>query len=228
MGVADQMADQMADQNMPVGQSEEEKRRRRLLWLLLGAAIVLLFLLFVVCSGGGEDDPVAAPTTTTTVPVTAAPTTVRSAAAPTAPAPPLPTTTVVATTQPAPTTTTEPGPIDVSGVWAFLIDVTKATGICSGEENEKVQAEEVTIHQDGAVLIVTGLNETDPPWQGEIVGNTVTFGGERDEDRGRTTAMFTLTVDDDGATFTGEEVWAWTGPGGSCSNSLSEVSAHRG
>ena len=225
----------MAEQNVPVGPAaghaeEEEKRRRRLLWLLFGVAIVVLLLLFVVCSGGGEDDPVVAPPTTTAVPAAAAATTTTVPSAPptTTPPPASPAATVVATTQPTTTTTTEAGPIDVSGVWAFLIDVPKATGICCGEENEKVQGEEVTIQQDGVTLTVTGLNETDPPWKGEIVGNTVTFGGERDEDRGRTTAMFTLTVDDDGTTFTGEEVWAWTGPGGSCSGSLSAVSAQRG
>ena len=75
--------------------------------------------------------------------------------------------------------------------------MTEAKGICSGETDEKVEPDEVTIRQEGVTLTVTGLNATDPAWQGEIVGNTVTFGGERDEDRGPTTALFILTVDDD-------------------------------
>ena len=183
---------------------------------------------------GGEEPVVAPAPATTAPPATPAPTTTTTAA-PATPAPtttaaptttPAPTTTTPPTT-PAPTTTTQPGPIDVAGVWAFLIDVTRARGICSGEEDEKVQDEEVTIRQDGTTLSVTGLNRDDPPWEGEIVDNTVTFGGERDEDRGRTTAMFTLTVDDAGTMMSGEEVWAWSGPGGSCRNSLSEVTAER-
>ena len=231
----------MAEQNPTAGRgddrAEEDKRRRRLvLCLLFGAAILVLFLLFAVCSGGGEDDPVAVPVTSTAAPAAAPPTTAPATLPPatapptTTPVPttqPAATTTAVPTTQPPATTTTEPGPIDVSGVWTFLIDVTEAKGICSGETDEKVEPDEVTIRQEGVTLTVTGLNATDPAWQGEIVGNTVTFGGERDEDRGPTTALFILTVDDDATTLAGIEEWGWTGPGGSCPGSLSEVTAER-
>lgn len=213
---------------------EEERKKRLFLWLWFAVGLLLLVLLFVVCAGDGEDEPVALTTTTTTT-TTAAP-----AAAPTpATAPttasvapiatPAPTT---ATPPPAPTpteptTTTEAGPIDVSGEWTFMIDVTETRGACAGEENEPVGQETVTISQDGDILTVTGLNGTDPPWQGQIVDNTVTFQGERDEDGGRTVAFFALTVDDDGTRLTGIEEWTWSGPGGNCPDSLSTVTAER-
>jgi len=208
----------MAEHDVPVGRgdsdSDEEKKRRRrfVFWILFGAAILLVVVLLFVFSGGEEDAPAAAPPTSTAAPTTTAPTTPASTSAP--------------TTQPA-STTTEAGPIDVSGVWTFLIDVTEAKGTCSGEEDEKVEPNEVTIRQDGVTLTVTGLNNTDPPWQGEIVANSVTFAGERDEDGGRTIAAFTLTVDDAAATLAGIEVWSWSGPGGGCADARSEVSAVR-
>ena len=123
--------------------------------------------------------------------------------------------------------TTEAGPIDVSGVWTFVIDVTETRGACAGEEDEPVDPDTVTIEQDGDVLTVTGLNGNDPPWSGQITGNQVTFAGERDEDDGRTTALFVLTVDDAGTVFGGIEEWTWSGPGGSCPDSLSDVTADR-
>ena len=105
--------------------------------------------------------------------------------------------------------------------------MTETRGACAGEEDEPVEADTVTIAQDGDLLVVTGLNGTDPPWTGQITGNEVTFAGERDEDGGRTTALFVLTVDDAGSVFGGIEEWSWKGPGGSCPDSLSDVTANR-
>ena len=227
MGDEDAGADSYAATAQPPTSDEEqeEKKKRRFLWLWFAAAFLLLLLLFVVCTGDDEDEPVSLAVTTTTTRVPApAPT-----GAPTLPAPAPATTSAPATTTQAPaaTTTTEPGPIDVSGVWTFIIDVTKTGGACAGEEDEPVDPKTVTIKQEGDVLTVTGLNGTDPPWQGQIVDNTVTFAGERDEDRGRTVASFTLTVDEATMQLTGIEEWTWSGPGGTCPGSLSEVSAER-
>ena len=213
---------------------DDERRRRRLLWVWFGLALVILMLLFVVCTSGNDiSEPAALPAATTTT------ATAIGLPAPTSPAPerdsvttgaPTPVTTrappPVATEAPPPPTT-EAGPIDVSGVWTFVIDVTETRGACAGEEDEPVDPDTVTIEQDGDVLTVTGLNGNDPPWSGQITGNQVTFAGERDEDDGRTTALFVLTVDDAGTVFGGIEEWTWSGPGGSCPDSLSDVTADR-
>ena len=213
---------------------EDERRRRRLLWLWFGLALVILMLLFVVCTSGTDNSapaPVPAARTTTAAGV--------ALPAPTSPAPepdivttraPAPARTGaprLATTAAPPPPTTEAGPIDVSGVWTFIINVTETRGACAGEEDEPVDPDTVTIQQDGDVLTVTGLNGTGPPWFGQITGNQVTFAGERDEDDGRTTALFVLTVDDAGTVFGGIEEWTWSGPGGSCPDSLSDVTANR-
>jgi len=56
---------------------------------------------------------------------------------------------------------------------------------------------------------------------------TFTFGGTRPEDGGLTTANFTMTISEDGNSLEGIELWSWQGPGGSCLNSESDVTAVR-
>lgn len=141
--------------------------------------------------------------------------------------PPPATPALATTTEAFATTTTEAAPLDISGEWTFLIDVTETRGACAGEEHDRVDPETVTIQQEGDLLTVTGLNGNDPPWTGQLVDNMVTFSGERNEDGGRTAAKFILSVDDAASRLTGIEEWTWSGPGGSCPDGLSEVSAQR-
>lgn len=213
---------------------QEERRRRAILWLLLAFLVIVLILLFAVCADS-NDEPAAAPAPTTTTTATPSPTTATptpdvvntSAAGPTTVPSSPPATTLRPPTTTALSPTTQPGPIDISGTWTFLIDVTEATGACDGEEGDRVDPDTVTIAQEGNVLTVTGLNGEDPAWVGEILGNDVIFNGERNEDSGRTIASFIMTVDDAATVMSGIEEWTWSGPGGSCPGSLSEVSAER-
>ena len=208
-------------------EGDEDKRRRFLIWIILGVLLLILILLLSLCRGS-DDDPVAvAPTAATTAaPSAEAPTATTIGAA----APAATTTTVAAptaTTPPDTTTTTRAPTID--GVWTMNVDVTVATGACGGEEDEDFTPDIVTIRQDGDTFTLLGLGF--PPqeqlWQGRVDGNLVTFGGERTEDDGTTTASFTMEVDFENLTMTGKEDWTWEGPGGTCPNSESAVTAFR-
>ena len=64
-------------------------------------------------------------------------------------------------------------------------------------------------------------------WEGRIDGNVIPFGGIREEDDGTTSAAFTLEVDFEIMSMTGKEEWAWEGPGGTCPDSQSIVTATR-
>ena len=212
------MADEAA--HVAEDQEEEKKRRRLIIWILFGAAVLILVLLLVLCSS--DDEPIAAPTTTTTTTTTtAAPTT--TAAAPTTTAPPTTTTTA------PPETTTTTAVLMVDGVWSFTVDVTVATRGCRGEENEKPYHRTVTIITDGEKFTAVGLGNPrdEQVWEGEIEDNVIMFGGSRREDDGVTTALFTMTIDEQFETMTGIEEWTWKGPGGPCDDSLSEVTAAR-
>lgn len=203
------MADDLAP-NQPT--QDEDKRRKRLLFLFLFLLLVVVFVVvFFVASSG--DEPVAA--TTSTQPTAPAATTTSD--------PQTTTTTLAAST----TTTAAP---TVSGVWDMTVDVTVAMGACSGKEghpDDEIEPDIVTIDQDGGSISVLGLGypKDTQVWEGTIEGNTVTFGGTREEDDGITTALFTMTVDYVAGTMSGIENWTWEGPGGTCPGSESEVTA---
>lgn len=130
---------------------------------------------------------------------------------------------------PAPPPPPDPEPdalIDISGNWTFTITVTVETGVCSGETGVP-QNDLVSITQDGTTLSVSGLGGANDPWIGDIADRSVTFGGTRPEDGGLTTAVFTMILADGEQALTGTEAWSWTGPGGTCPNSASDVTAQR-
>jgi len=196
---------------------DDDRRRRFLLWLLL-ALILLLFLVFVRSCGSEGDDESSVPPGGDGASADVGSVTV----APTEPAP----TTTDAPEQPAPT---EPPAPTIDGVWSMTIDVSVATGACAGEETETAVPDTVTFTSDGNALEVLGLgNPVDEQiWSGTVDGTVVTFGGERNEDDGVTAASFTLEVDFDSMVMTGREDWDWTGPGGTCPGSRSDVTATR-
>lgn len=112
----------------------------------------------------------------------------------------------------------------------MIVDVTVATGACAGEEEEtrdEIEPDLVTIVQEGDSITVVGLGypKDSQVWQGEIDGDRVTFGGVREEDQGVTTASFTMVIDFTAGTMSGVEAWTWEGPGGSCPENESEVTA---
>jgi len=110
----------------------------------------------------------------------------------------------------------------------MLVDVTVATGACAGEgEDNDIEPDLVTIAQEGdsITVIELGYPKDTQVWHGAVDGATVTFGGVREEDQGMTTASFTMVVDFAAGTMTGVETWTWEGPGGSCPESESKVTA---
>ena len=118
-----------------------------------------------------------------------------------------------------PPPSTAPPPLDVSGVWNFDIVVGDNCG------PEPPYSRTVTITQTGAALKVTGIGDPGEVWVGSIDADTVTFGGDREEDKGITVATFTMTVDATGLKMGGSEDWSWTDGSSSCPNGISDVEA---
>ncbi len=176
---------------------EDEDRRRKAIFFWILSGVALVILIVIVFSLSGSGDD--APLAGTAPPETAPP---ETAAAP------------------------EP---TIDGIWTMTIDVTVATGACRGEEGEEVTPDTVTIRQDGDTFTILGLGfpKEEQVWQGRIDGNLVTFEGKRSEDSGTTAATFTMEVDFENFTMTGREDWSWEGPGGTCPNSESLVTAVR-
>ena len=107
----------------------------------------------------------------------------------------------------------------VAGDWDFLVTV---TNLC---EPEAPWTARVTITQEGALLTVVGLGGPNT-WHGGVEGSSVEFGGDRPEGGGTTTAVWTMTLSEDGQTMEGIEIWSWSSPGGLCSGT-SVVTATR-
>ena len=124
-------------------------------------------------------------------------------------------------------------PVDVddtslSGGWTMIVDVTAATGACAGEELEPVDTIQVNITQQGNSMTITGPfgDAGSQNLNGNLTSGVVSVGGSYPEDGGTTTATHTLTVVS-ADSMSGTEAWSWTGPGGSCPGSTSDVAAFR-
>lgn len=106
---------------------------------------------------------------------------------------------------------------DFEGFWALTIDVTAASGVCSGEELDPPGVVNALITQEGAVITATAM-WTDESGSVSLVGgrsgDTISFAGSYDEDSGTTTSAYTLVIGT--GTLDGYETWSWTGPGGTC------------
>ncbi len=123
----------------------------------------------------------------------------------------------------------DPGADSLSGAWTMIIDVTVATGVCAGEELEPVDTIQVTLTQQGNSVTISGpFGDSGPQnLNGNLTSGVVSVGGSYPEDGGMTTATHTLTVAPDEQSMSGTEAWSWTGPGGSCPESASDVDATR-
>lgn len=118
---------------------------------------------------------------------------------------------------------TEEG-IPFEGFWRLSIDVTVATGVCAGEEDDPVEVTDALITEEAGVITATGIWSSESgsvSLTGGRSGNTITFGGAYAEDGGTTTTFYTLTVSE--GALNGTEAWSWNGPGGSCPGSQSLV-----
>jgi hypothetical protein len=115
-------------------------------------------------------------------------------------------------------------------MWSVTVVNTVTTGACAGEEGS-TGSEVITIVQDGTLVTVTGGDTVgggpSNPRFGTFTGTTLRYGGTRPEDGGTTTAEFTLAVDLSAGTLVGTEAWSWSGPGGTCPGSSSDVTGHR-
>ena len=113
-------------------------------------------------------------------------------------------------------------------MWEVSVDVTVATGACDGEELDEFTPDAVTIIQEGDAFTLVGLGfpKDEQVWEGQVEGNTVTFGGVRTEDEGTTTTTFILEVDFETQTTHGIEEWTWEGPDGACPGSEKRGNRH--
>ena len=98
--------------------------------------------------------------------------------------------------------------IDISGRWTFTV-----SNIQSSCGPEAGRTSVVVIEQDGSELLVGGIGDPGEQWLGAIDGNSVSFGGDRAEGNGVTTATFNLLLDTttDPWTMTGTETWRHLG-----------------
>ena len=108
----------------------------------------------------------------------------------------------------------------IAGEWDFLVTVTR---FCVTEPPWTAR---VKITQDESVLTLDGLGGPNV-WDGTFDGSTASFGGDRPEDGGITSATWTLTLSPDGQVLEGIELWSWNGPGGPCLNGEAVVTATR-
>ena len=120
--------------------------------------------------------------------------------------------------------------IDVSGTWSVVITVTNEEGACKGEKGVPYTRTVEIVQDARGGLILRGLGDAHDPWEGNISGARLLFGGTRPDDaagEGTTTADFDVTLDDDQQKFRGTESWTWAGEGGTCPRGASDVTGSR-
>lgn len=141
---------------------------------------------------------------------------------------------------------------DLTGTWSFEVDVTKAPGTCSSEENEPPWTAQVEIVQtdpdpsdpdNPENVVATGPWNSDPGTGDHVLRGTTQFDqlspggvdrvvieGSWPEDGGTTEARFQLTTNDGvgGLEMSGTESWDWSeSDGDSCNDGRSEVAASK-
>lgn len=129
--------------------------------------------------------------------------------------------------------------VDISGTWAFTIDVTVANEGCAGEENDDPSTDVITVTvepaegQPGKVLVSMSGFLGDPANVASVVRDSVrlnsivTVSGEWPEDGGITVSSFTLAVESANR-MEGTEAWEFFFNGvKTCPNGASDVTAVR-
>ena len=125
----------------------------------------------------------------------------------------------------------DPPSANLTGTWTFTVDITVETGACAGNNEptwvasvEIVQNEnEVSATSEWNSLPGSGLHE----FGGTLSGNQLVIDGSYPEGTGTTLALYQLTVSPDGDSMSGTETWTYLGDEGTCSDSMSEVTATR-
>ena len=117
---------------------------------------------------------------------------------------------------------------DVLGEWAFTWTVERASGVCEPElgsvSNDVVT---IVVGEDNA-LSLTPFGDDDAAQTGTLLGRTLTFSGEYQEDSGTTVTSTTLILSDDSNSMSGTEDWTWSNANGqSCPDNQSSVEAAR-
>lgn len=122
-------------------------------------------------------------------------------------------------------------PVDPAGLWTFNIVSTVKTGVCAGEEGTASNFP-ITITKTGsgppynitargflglAANVLTGTFDAE---------NKLVISGSYAVDGGATTATHSLVATSENQ-MVGTETWSWTGSGGTCPNSKSDVTATR-
>jgi hypothetical protein len=125
----------------------------------------------------------------------------------------------------------QPPSANLTGTWQFVVDITVETGICTGNNEptwqatvDIVQAEnDVTATSDWNSVPGTGPHE----FGGTLSGNQLVLDGSYPEGTGTTLALYELTVSENGNSMSGTETWTYVGDEGTCSDSMSEITATR-
>jgi len=112
---------------------------------------------------------------------------------------------------PTPDPTPNPGIIQVQGKWTVTDENDQRN--CGEGINTVVYT--LSVQQDGERVTVT--KKPEGTFTGSISGNTITWSGSYPEDGGTTTILsMTVTVSDDGKTFTSQANWSWSDGDESC------------
>ena len=125
----------------------------------------------------------------------------------------------------------EPPSANLKGTWQFVVDITLETGICAGNNEPTWQATVDVVQNGNAVTATSDWNSvpgTGPhEFGGTISGNQVVLDGAYPEGTGTTLALYQLTVSADGNSMSGTETWTYVGDEGTCSDSMSDITATR-
>jgi hypothetical protein len=211
------------------------------------AVVAIIAVVIVVANSGDGSAKSPANTSVATVPttsVTTKPSLTSTTTTPTSATQPSTsfslTTSVTATTTTTPTTTATPTaptttqvvdtPPNLNGVWAFVIKVTEANGVCAGEAGNS-SSRQITITQSGRNVTLSGfLGNPANQLTGDITLDAglwiVKVSGSYPEDGGTTTTSHRLVVKNT-SDISGDEDWEWSGPGGTCPGGKASVTATR-
>jgi hypothetical protein len=200
-----------------------------------GLAAVAIIAVVIVLANGGNGSKLPANTSVATTPTTSVTTKPPLTSITTTPTSVTPTTTATTTT---PTTTATPtaptttqvadSPPNLNGVWAFVIKVTEANGVCSGEAGSS-SGRQIQITQSGRNVTLSGfLGIPANQLTGDITFDAglwiIKVSGSYPEDGGVTTSSHRLVVKNT-SDISGDEDWEWTGPGGTCPGGKASVTA---
>lgn len=111
--------------------------------------------------------------------------------------------------------------ITLGGQWNLTVDVTEASGVCSGDENDPPSTHVVTLTQVGSDISLSGI-QGEP---GNVLAGyiypygvddmTIRLDGTVEEDGGVTDMLYNLDILTS-TSLRGLETWSWDGPWEDC------------